>query len=854
MSDTYRPEDHEEPTDPMPPHLSGRSDDDALDDEIRMAEDTAAEAISGVQLQNETDPPPTDLVSDNQLGIPPATTLQPIPGSAADIDLPPSHRPGDEPSDIFSTARHRNGSDFLGGASSTKLPRRAPARNGDSDLFGEVPGLTNRDSSVFTEPQLKSEGIDFDLLASGAHSAEHSSLLDRDDDDDNDQEFIRTEPSISLSDDDFDKVSGFDEVDKDQSGSDLFGDATIVDMNLLAQGQDDRDISFLDPDDRMSAEDSSISSIFTKGAKQNGSDGGNVDMDSIPMMESSTNEATGNLLAGPDSGKHPTQGLFQSDSETNLSPPRKPKSNPTVSANLDSDTDDAWEAPDSRDFDDGLTEDGSSAADIALDAMESELDSGKRLGEKNDDDESLFSLPTPKAVVGEGVSEALNNAVAAAAVAEAQTAARLASTGATSRKLPPPRDPAITLSHRPRAIPEKRRPKWVMIAAGLLAGAGLGAAGMFALSGAFASAPTEPRPILANANPAALADKERIERELAEAQSTLTQALGDATAAKAAADALAKEKRTLESLARQLESEKNQALSEARSVQTALTTKTRDAQTATQALIAAKQALQQAESALDTVITKFKTEKLLDAGLDREAALATLPKVLQDPLIAGNSDAKVQQLLAAAETARKERDQAEERAKATAAALELAKTDAAKTIASLEETTKQFDTQLAKAREDARAGAERELARLKAERDRLAQEHQAELAAQAEHFQAQLAAARLGASVPLTNLEQQNQIRATAAFGQGMEAFTRGQYDIASQMFAQATSSHPADALHWYFLGLAHWSRGDKTAADQAFAQGAEWESRSLPNRRVVGDALVKIQGPARAALDAHRP
>jgi hypothetical protein len=90
------------------------------------------------------------------------------------------------------------------------------------------------------------------------------------------------------------------------------------------------------------------------------------------------------------------------------------------------------------------------------------------------------------------------------------------------------------------------------------------------------------------------------------------------------------------------------------------------------------------------------------------------------------------------------------------------------------------------------------------------------------------------------------------SYGSGLEAYFAGNAGAAEPAFAAATVADPTDARYWYFLGLSKLAQGKSAAAD--FRKGAELESRGLPGRRTIGADLERVQGSARAAIDAVRP
>jgi hypothetical protein len=206
-----------------------------------------------------------------------------------------------------------------------------------------------------------------------------------------------------------------------------------------------------------------------------------------------------------------------------------------------------------------------------------------------------------------------------------------------------------------------------------------------------------------------------------------------------------------------------------------------------------------------------------------------------------------------------------EKAAAAATALATARTEAEKKIAALETTAKGFDEKLAaetrKAADAARAevtakldSVSAELAQATADRATDAKRFEERLAGQAEQFRQQLTVVRSGVVVPLSDVEREVQDKAKRAFATGIEAYQVRQLATAEAWFALAAKDDPADARFWYFLGLAKWGQGKTADAEADFKRGAEWETRAKPGRRAIGEALLKVQGSARAAVDAYRP
>lgn len=305
---------------------------------------------------------------------------------------------------------------------------------------------------------------------------------------------------------------------------------------------------------------------------------------------------------------------------------------------------------------------------------------------------------------------------------------------------------------------------------------------------------------------------------------------------------LAAAKQTAENMATSAADAKTVAKRQLDDATAALTTAKEDAaRKATEAaaakddLAAAAARLKLADAALDPVIAKLKDAKLIDPKADRPAALAALPDAAkQATVVAGSGDvaAIAKQLEAARTEARKVQESLE-----------------AKVLAATKSEAQARDTARAA---DARVAAEVQKAAAAREADRKAAEER--LAGQAEQFRLAVAAARTSATVVFTDADRVAADKATRSYADGLNAYFAGNTAAAETAFAAATATDPADARYWYFLGLARWNLGNRTAAEADFRRGAELESRGLPGRRVIGADLEKVQGTARAAIDAARP
>jgi hypothetical protein len=387
--------------------------------------------------------------------LPSATKLTAPPPegrSTADIDLPPVRKPGEEPSDIFSTARRSGGSDLFGSGASDAPRPTAP----ESDLFIALPNASDRGSSVFDEPSRVTDRVEYVDDRSAVQLPDVTGHIPLEEDDERDEEFVQTEHNIELHSDAAGAISGFDHVDKENSGSDLFGDATVVDVNLMSQAGGGSGINLLDPDALPDA-DASLSSIFSsKAEKQQASDGGRVDLDSIPMTGGTGAERTDAMFRPPEPS--PASDVFGAVAS--------PAGDDDAAA-IDWDpppTEDAGEFPYqssmARRLDDEMT-----AADLSLHDEGPEKTSA--------DEESVFSMPTPKAIADMGLSEVLTEIAS-----KAETPPPVQTPAPISVK----RVPAVTVVPAPtrrEVPPEKTRSTLPVLALGLGLGLAVGATGVY---------------------------------------------------------------------------------------------------------------------------------------------------------------------------------------------------------------------------------------------------------------------------------------------------------------------------------------------------------------------------------------
>ncbi|MGL4420818.1 MAG: hypothetical protein ACRCZF_09160 [Gemmataceae bacterium] len=272
----------------------------------------------------------------------------------------------------------------------------------------------------------------------------------------------------------------------------------------------------------------------------------------------------------------------------------------------------------------------------------------------------------------------------------------------------------------------------------------------------------------------------------------------------------------------------------------------------------AESKLKSADEGIDAVLEKMKDAKLVDAKLDRAAMLAALPEALKKAVVVTNKDSALAELTDKLTTlqaaAKVEKDEAAKKLAEAETQYATAKETATKTIASLQDQLKTADTKVAAEVKKATEASAATIARLEKERDadRLAQE--SKLRQQADQFALQIAAVRSGVNVVLTDVERANSDRAKREYGNGVDAYFAGRFGEAEIALTQSVKDDAADARAWYFLGLAKAQQGRSSEAEKDYRTGASWEARMKPTRRVIGDALVRVQGPIRDALEVFRP
>jgi hypothetical protein len=329
--------------------------------------------------------------------------------------------------------------------------------------------------------------------------------------------------------------------------------------------------------------------------------------------------------------------------------------------------------------------------------------------------------------------------------------------------------------------------------------------------------------------------------ELDSQKNKLTQALTDLATAKSDKNAADRAAMT----AKENESKLKESL-------TMLTAKaTEDAkalEAAKSAVDAAKSKLAASESALEPVLAKLKEAKLIDAGLNRDEAIAKLTELAKKPnfMMGGGSETDIaKELVAVRNQAKKDKDDAEKKIRDLS---DLAKDAPAKMAAAIKDTEsklkKDYDAKLAQATDEAR------IAKSAAEREkRLADDR---IAAIVDETAAKIAAARAGAAITLSDAERDKADQAAKLYGQGLDAMAEANLAMAEQRFSDAIAKNGNDARYWYFLGVAKARQGKDSTAD--FAKGAELEARGLPAVGLVSSDLNIVQGAIRRQIENARP
>jgi hypothetical protein len=818
-------------------------------------------------------PPPQSSVdiSYDWLSPPQARSVQ--TSSTADIDLPPVPHLEEDPSDIFTRAKPPVGSDVLGTGGSDVLADPSQLAGGSgSDLFAMLPlaapagsdrgmgsslfeqpavdggsgseildeaSATTTESTVFEKPTDDSEEIDI----GGDPQSGDPGLTERHaSDDDWENEVTRTEHNIALpTENDTGRVSGFDQLQQGESDSDLFGDATIVDMSLVPDAADSA-IDLHDPKPPADDDEAGLSSIFSGGDEPAITEQTDADVSASPRATLPGSPSTFGTIEPPApssifSGIEELDDLPGSgiDHSSAFALGQPGTTDELKARDLEKLTEPTRDPSDLMDATLAVRPD---AADpTATDVADDEILTSTRTP-RAADDESVFSLPTIQPP--QGLSNEIERVVAAATATPTKSSKPAGVSLASKR---PPAEKPITL-------PERRKGGGILVGAlGVVIGAGLGAAGMYGMVGGTSSSETPrpvPPPAVATLVGPTAADLASLENAKKQAEDTLAKQQAELEKAKEQVARLAADLNTTRTTATKLSTEnkslneqQKKAEAEAQAARKELQAKVKEVEAAQTLLSNTEAKFKAATDVVAGVVAKLQEAKLIDPQVEPEAALKSLPDVLKKAVVL-NKEPKLEELAAAVEKAELARNEAEQRVKKAESELAAVRAEAAKQVAA----------EVKKAIEATQA----ELARVKAERAAEVKRFQERLAAQEQQYQSQLTAARAGASVPFTSLERAAQDRARRAYASGLEAWRARQYETAEAWFTQATKDDPADARYWYFAGLAKWAQGKQAEARKDFETGAEWEARSRPGRRQVGEALLLVQGPARAALDTYRP
>lgn len=99
----------------------------------------------------------------------------------------------------------------------------------------------------------------------------------------------------------------------------------------------------------------------------------------------------------------------------------------------------------------------------------------------------------------------------------------------------------------------------------------------------------------------------------------------------------------------------------------------------------------------------------------------------------------------------------------------------------------------------------------------------------------------------------QDSTEIAALYGRGVHAFFAGNLSDAENAFTEVINSGSTDPRVYYFRGLVRMRQGGECAGDQDFQLGAMFEARDPGRRYAIGNALQRIQGPERIALEKFR-
>jgi hypothetical protein len=97
-----------------------------------------------------------------------------------------------------------------------------------------------------------------------------------------------------------------------------------------------------------------------------------------------------------------------------------------------------------------------------------------------------------------------------------------------------------------------------------------------------------------------------------------------------------------------------------------------------------------------------------------------------------------------------------------------------------------------------------------------------------------------------------NPLEAEKNYAAGLRYYNERRYSDAEKAFLGAVEQDGQDARYFYFLGLARWQQGKRSAYED-FEQGALLEQKNRPSRAAVSAALERVQGRARRDLNEVR-
>lgn len=316
---------------------------------------------------------------------------------------------------------------------------------------------------------------------------------------------------------------------------------------------------------------------------------------------------------------------------------------------------------------------------------------------------------------------------------------------------------------------------------------------------------------------------------------------------------------------------RDEAMTELAGAKAALAEKSSAAATANERLKSAEANVKRTTETLVAAVKDLQAANLIDPKADPAKAFSQLPDAIKKAAAGGSTPdgKKLQELTGQLIAAKKDADTAK-----AAATAEKAKADALVATAKAEvaKATEKLAAELATAKAGTAAEIEKAMAKAQAnfqtqlaataaevkreqdDRKADATRYEAKLAAQAEEFRQQIAAARAGVMVAQTDAERGANEKAARLFGVGTDAYFEGRYQEAITALTAATKANPSDARSWYYLGLSQWMSGDRTAAAVSYQTAAQWEARNVTAARQVGPALERVQGPARTFLETFRP